>query len=179
MIITIMGTPCAGKTTVARLVAQKLGFAHYSVGNLRRDAAKERGMTLAEFNKLGESGDTDTVFDEYLENLGKTQDDFVVDCRMGGKVIPHAFKIYLDADITVRAQRMVADAHHQETQPARTVEEAKKVLLSTLKSDKRRYLQHYNYDPYNAQNYDIVIDTTNKSLTEVVAIILDKVTFIK
>ncbi|NIO22939.1 MAG: AAA family ATPase, partial [Candidatus Aenigmarchaeota archaeon] len=72
MIITIAGQAGSGKSSVAEFLAKRLGFKRYSMGDLRRKAAYERGMTLAEFNKLGEKDDfTDRFVDELQEKLGK------------------------------------------------------------------------------------------------------------
>jgi len=55
MIISISGTPGAGKGTLAKNLAAELGWPVFSMGDLRRQAAARRGMTLAEYNKLGET----------------------------------------------------------------------------------------------------------------------------
>ena len=46
MIITISGLPGAGKSTVGRLVAEHFKLKHYSVGDLMRQLAKEKKMSL-------------------------------------------------------------------------------------------------------------------------------------
>ena len=51
MIITISGTPGSGKSTVAKMIATKLGFKHYSTGDFMRQMAKERGISLEELSK--------------------------------------------------------------------------------------------------------------------------------
>ncbi len=48
MIITLMGTPGAGKSTLGRLLAQKLGYKQYSMGDLQRRIAQEHGWTINE-----------------------------------------------------------------------------------------------------------------------------------
>ena len=53
MKLTLSGKPGSGKSVVADILAEKLNLKRYSVGNYRREMAKKRGMTLAEFNKLG------------------------------------------------------------------------------------------------------------------------------
>ena len=89
MIITISGAPGSGKTTVARLLAKKLGYRHYSIGDLRGEIALRKGITIDELNKLGEKDpSSDREVDEYLESLGKKEDNLVIDCRMGFHFIP-------------------------------------------------------------------------------------------
>jgi len=50
MIITIGGEPGSGKSTVANIVAQKLGYKHYSTGDLRGEIAMRHGLTIDELN---------------------------------------------------------------------------------------------------------------------------------
>ena len=44
-IITISGMLGSGKSTVAKLLAQKLGYEYYSTGNAQREIAKKKAMT--------------------------------------------------------------------------------------------------------------------------------------
>ena len=67
MIVTISGTPGSGKSTVGKLIAKKLGLKHYSIGNLMRSMAKEKGLTLGE---LGELAKTDNgKIDHELDDM--------------------------------------------------------------------------------------------------------------
>jgi len=49
MIITISGLPGSGKTTVAKKLSKKLNYEFISVGDLKGQFAKEKGMTIDEF----------------------------------------------------------------------------------------------------------------------------------
>ena len=51
MIITISGKPGAGKTTVGKAVAARLGLEFYSMGDLRGKMASDRGLTIDELSK--------------------------------------------------------------------------------------------------------------------------------
>jgi len=110
MIITICGQAGSGKSSIARVLAKRLGYKHYSMGDMRRKMAAERGITLAEFNKLGEKEDfTDREVDEYQAQLGKKEDSFVVDGRTSWYLISQSVKVYLIADIKSRAKRVFRD----------------------------------------------------------------------
>ena len=72
MIIALSGMPGSGKSTVAKQLAEKLGWPRYYIGGLRREAARKRGMTLEEYNKLGETDPaTDKEVDEMQKNSAK------------------------------------------------------------------------------------------------------------
>ena len=175
MIITIGGRAGSGKSTAGKLLAKKLGLKFYSMGNLTRKFAEERGLTLPELNKLQETDSTiDTQIDNLQKELAKKEDAFVIDSRLGVLFIPNAnFKVFLDADETVRAQRILKDS--------RTLEKSTelKETLAKLKvreeSEIKRYKQYYNFDCYDNNKYDISINTTNLTPEEVVAEITGKI----
>ncbi|NUM42573.1 MAG: AAA family ATPase, partial [Leptospiraceae bacterium] len=97
MIISISGAHGSGKSTVAQMLAKKLFWPRYYIGGLRREAAKKRGLTLAEYNALGETDPTtDTEVDEYQRQLGLSSDNFIIEGRTSWYFIPHSFKVYLD-----------------------------------------------------------------------------------
>ena len=110
MIISISGAHGSGKSTLAKELAKKLGWPRYYMGGLRREAAEKKGLTLAEYNKLGENNpETDKEVDEYQRELGKTQDNFIIEGRTSWYFIPHSLKIYLDTSAEVGAQRIWKD----------------------------------------------------------------------
>lgn len=52
MIITITGMPCSGKSSIAKMIAEKHGFRRIGVGDMFKDEAKSRGLSAEEFNAL-------------------------------------------------------------------------------------------------------------------------------
>ncbi|HLD78275.1 MAG TPA: cytidylate kinase family protein [archaeon] len=171
MIITIAGQAGAGKGTVSRLLAKALGYKHYSMGDLRRQMASQRGMSLAEFNELGEAEVfTDKEVDDYQRTLGATEDDFVMDSRLGWFFIPNSVKIYLVVQLKEAARRVLADPRPVE--PFTNQAQAMEALLERERSDKKRYAQYYGIDPFEEGHYDLVIDTTKITAEETVKRIL-------
>lgn len=172
MIITIAGQAGSGKSTVARLLAEALHYKHYSMGDLRRQMAAERGMSLAEFNALGEEqAFTDKEVDEYQRQLAETEDDFVIEGRLSWHFIPHSVKVYLTVQLKEAARRILADP--RPTEPFRNQPQAMEALLERERSDKKRYSKYYNLDPYDPRHYDLVIDTTDIPAEEAVRQILE------
>jgi CMP/dCMP kinase len=159
VIITISGQAGSGKSTVAKLLSRKLQLQHYSMGDLRRKMAAERGMTLAELNKLGESKDfTDREVDEFQKKLGEQQDGFIVDGRTSWYFIPRSMKVYLDAKLADRAKRVFQD--ERSVEKFASVKDTEAALEKREKSDGRRYRKYYGIDVYDRSHYDIVVDTT-------------------
>ncbi len=179
MIISFSGAPGAGKTTVAKKLAKKLDFPRYYIGGLRRQKAKEKGMTLEEYNKLGEvDPSTDLEVDKYQEELGKKEDDFIIEGRTSWYFIPHSLKIYLDVDPDVGAIRIKNDLKENNDRNeggVKSLEEVKKGIKERMRSDRKRYEKYFGIDVYNRENYDIVIDTTRISPEEVFEKVYQKV----
>lgn len=167
MIISIGGQAGSGKSSVANLLANKLGYRRYSIGDLRRKAAYERGITLAEFNRLGEKEDhTDKDFDRLQEELGKRENNFVIDGRTSFHFIPKSVKIYLQAELETRAKRVFHDERDKESFD--TLEECKDSLAEREKSDGMRYERYYGIDVKKRENYDYWIETSELYVEQVV-----------
>jgi len=144
---------------------------HYSVGDLRKDMAKKRNMSLAEFNKMGEEKDfTDKEADDFQIELGEKEDGFVIDGRLSYHFIPKSIKIYLKAHIRARAERIYNEERSNER--FRDLGDSIASLIERDKSDNLRYAKYYNLNPTNELQYDFVLDTTYLNLNEAVAEIL-------
>jgi len=177
MIITISGTPGSGKSTVAKELAKRLRYKHYSGGDLRGKLAIEMGITIDQLNKMGEQDpSTDRKADEYIEKLGKTEDNFVIDSRLGWHFIPNSLKVFLTVDEKVAAKRIFSDkkSHRKDEPEYKSAEDVKKAIEQRMKSDSLRYKKWYNLNYLNTKNYDLAIDTTNKTVNSIVKDILAK-----
>lgn len=174
MIITISGTPGAGKDTVGKILSEKLKYKLYSIGEMRREMAKQRGITLEELNLIGEKEFwTDHEVDEFQEELGQTRDNIVVVSRLGWYFIKNSLKVFLKADLRVAAERILKDFREEEKYI--DVDEAYEHLLKRQATDERRYKKYYSIRLDDMHNYDLIIDTTNITAEEAVKIILEAV----
>jgi len=177
MIISIGGIQGSGKSTLAQDLARKLGWPRYYMGGLRREKAKSLGMTLAEYNKLGENDPkTDLEIDEYQKKLGETEDNFIIEGRTSWHFIPNSLKIYLDTDPKMAAKRIFSDLldknnQRNEGNVPKNWEEVFQKNLERYESDKMRYKKYFNIDVYNPKNYDFYLDTTNLTEKQVFEIV--------
>jgi len=178
MIITLAGTPASGKGTVGKLLAKKLGFPAYSTGQMRRDEAAKKGMTIEEFNdwslknKVG-----DKFFDDKQKDMGETQDNFVIDGRLAWYFIPNSIKVFLDVDIDEASRRRFAEINKpgRAEEHAQTFEEVKKIIVDRTKHDLERYTALYGISSYDKTKFDIIIDTTELSPEQVTDAILGSI----
>ena len=107
MIISLSGAEGAGKSTIAKMLAAKLGWPRYYMGRIWREKAQEKGLTLVEYQKMGETDPSiDREIDEYQKKLGETLDNFVIEGRTSWYFIPHSFKIFLDVSPEEGAKRI-------------------------------------------------------------------------
>lgn len=172
MIITISGVPGAGKTTVGRLLAKTLGYEFLSIGEIRREIARKKGMDVYKLNEIGEKEEwTDKEVDNYTAELGKTRDNLIIESRLAYHFIPHSVKIFLDVNLKTGAKRIFESQRKDEKY--KSVEEAVKRLKERMESDRKRYKKYYGIDFPEKTKFDLVIDTTNLTPEEVVKKILD------
>jgi cytidylate kinase len=177
MIITLSGQAGSVKTTVGKLLAKKLKYKFYDIGTLRKQMARVRGMTIEEFNKLGEKdSSTDKDADAKLIEIGRTQADAVIQGRVAYFFVPNSIKIYLTVSPNVAAQRIMQDKNSSERNSnakTSTLEEIKKLSAERDESDVRRYKRIYGIENFSdKKHYDLVIDTSKISAEQVVEKIL-------
>ena len=178
MIISIGGAAGSGKSTVAKKLVEKLNWPRYYIGKIRREIAKKQGLTLAEYNKVGEKDPaTDLEVDKYQKKLGQTKDNFIIEGRTSWYFIPHSLKIYIDVDEKVGAQRVFKELKGRNSRNEdKNLETMKDILKSQQVrkiSDKKRYKKYYQIDVYNKKNYDFILDTTGLNKSQVFSKIYD------
>jgi len=178
MIITIAGMPGSGKTTVAKIISEKLNLKQYSMGDLQGKIARDKGITIHELSELEGKDDTiDRELDAYQEKLGQTEDSFVMDGRLSWHFIPHSKKFFLTVE-TQEAARRIFEAKKNE--PGRddepeygSIEEVAQLITKRNQDDESRYKAFYGVDTSDPANYDLVIDTTKIPAEQVADKILD------
>ena len=168
MRITISGKAGSGKSTVAKMLSESLNLRHYSIGDLMRAMAKEKKMSLLEFNRMAEkSKSIDFELDSKLKELGKAKDNFVVDGRLTAFFIPNAdARVFLDANDKVRAERILKDRRQQEK--SKSLKEAIGSIKKREESEKKRYKKYYGVDYLDRKLYNLVVDTTKLTPNQVV-----------
>ena len=173
MKITIAGIPGSGKSTIAGLLAEKYSLKQYSMGGMRREYAISKGISLEELNKLGENNfETDKFVDEFQKGLD-SKNNFIVDGRLSYYFIPSSIKIFLTVSIEKGAVRIFNSFRNEEKYL--NSEETKIKIIKRIESDKKRYSKYYGINPYDEKHFDIVIDTTDKTIDEIFKMLVGEI----
>jgi len=174
MIITISGTPGSGKSSTAKLLAKKMGLKHYSTGDYMRKIADKKNVSLLEISKLAEKDTSiDLELDQWQISLRKDEDNFVIDSRLGFHFIKNSIKVFIDAELKKRAERILADKIRKEHNI--NLNGTIKKIRERQESEQKRYKKYYGLNANDKKNYDIFIDTTNLTVEETVDKLLDKI----
>ncbi len=172
MIITFGGSPGSGKSTIATRLAKALGYKRFYMGQIFRDVAKKRGMTMEEFGKHCEMNpETDREVDAYQAMLGKQRKKFVIEGRTSYHFIPHAVKIYLYVTTHVGSQRILADMKknrkRNEVRSVQSLASFERTVKRRMESERRRYKKWFGINPFMRSNYDLYVDTTKLTKEQV------------
>ncbi len=176
MHITITGILGSGKSTVAKKLAELYGFEIFSTGAILRAAAAERGMDLLDLNKeLNSKLDSDRSMDDLIDNTTirvaneRKDDKLIFDSRMAWHFVPGAFKVFVTVDPRVAAERVIKDPRPGE--PAEDVDELCAELVERSRVEQARFQYLYGVDYYDYKNFDLVVDSSNRTPDEVSAIV--------
>ena len=166
--ISLAGDLGSGKSTVSKILIDKLGMEYYSTGTICREVAARHGMTVVEMNQYMETHpELDREIDDGLVALSDVDRPLLIDSRMAWHFVRGTFRVYLSVETAVSAARIFAAGRAEEH--FATVEETEAQIRARRESEKKRYLELYGVNNKDLFNYDLVLDTTYTSPDEVAA----------
>lgn len=162
MIITLSGEIGSGKSTIGKELAKKLNYTYNSTGEIFKKQAKEHKINLTDFLKYAEVNlNIDKKLDEKQRN---TKQNTVLDSRMGFYFANPDLKIWLKAPLDERVKRIAK----RDSLENETFEEIKEKIKEREKIERDRYLRLYSIDIFDEENYDLIIDTVEYNIEQVV-----------
>ncbi len=168
--ITISGKICTGKSSVFRELQQKLNWPIFSSGAYFREYAKSHNLVLnnaeEQTNKLTQK------VDGMVKGMLIKPGNLLLDAWLGGILAGDAknvLKILLVADDTVRYRRFAEREHVTYAQAKKEVQDRDSSWFEKVKKIYKRS------DFFDKKNYTLVIDTSQKSINDIVLAILEKI----
>lgn len=162
LFITVSGPPGCGASTLCERLAEAMDCPYVAGGDIFRDIAAERGMTLTQLSaKAQESDEIDRALDQRLRDIaeqwGTANKPFILESRLAGWLAGDRadLRIYLDAPEDVRMDRI---ADREETAAEMGVREV---------GEAGRYESYYEIDVENLELYDLHLNTARWSQTGV------------
>jgi len=173
LVVAISGRPGSGKSTVARLLAERLNVQHASAGDFMREMAAERGISVLELSRIAEGDDSiDHEIDARSARLGRSGVSVVIDSRLAWHFIPHAVKVFLDVSMDVAARRIFGDDRASERENV-DLDATVRATMERAASESLRYEEYYGIDYLDPANYDVVVDTSNLTPAAVVTSLIE------
>lgn len=172
--MTISGHPGSGTSTLVSLLREAKGWSSLNGGELFRQEAKRRKMSLSEFGQLcKENLEVDRQLDALLkEEMMRTDDEApsIVESRLSGwwayKLGLSTPRIWLEVDDLERAKRVQA----REGGDLSSIVEANK---QRSKVDEQRFDELYGLLPQQTEPYTHIINASDLNPQEVLALVLD------
>ena len=157
--ISLAGDLGSGKSTVSKILIERLGAEYYSTGAIVRSIAEKHGMSVVELNVYMDTHpEIDHEIDDGLKALSSVDKLLVIDSRMAWHFTEGTFKVYLSADPQTSALRIMGA--NRVGEHAATLEDTVKETKARRESEKKRYMTQYGVDIKDLMNYSVIIDTT-------------------
>lgn len=153
-----------------------MGLDHISAGDFMREMADERNVSVHVFGKLAEDDPAiDQAIDERSQLIGATREAFVLDARLAWHFVPDSYKVFLDVEPDVAAARIFRDGRKSEVENV-DLQRTRQNTSQRAESETKRYALYYGVDYLDPSNYDLVVDTSHRTVEEVVDLIVRAVT---
>jgi radical S-adenosyl methionine domain-containing protein 2 len=152
--ITLSGFAGTGKSTVGKILQEKLGYEFISVGNFTRDLAKkEFGLSINQFQeKCKNEPELDKKIDEKFMKYCNNRTEIVIDYRLGFKFVFNAFNVLLKVSDEVAAYRIDQANRKNESTDIFSINKRNAEM-------KQRFINLYSIDFTEESNYHMVIMT--------------------
>jgi cytidylate kinase len=175
MLISITGKLGSGKSTICGILKEKYGFDIFSTGTINREFARKLGISTLELNeRLKADPALDKEIDATVTRLSieKKDEKLIFDSRMAWHFAKDTFKIFLTIDPMEAARRVMNNQRGAEER-YESIEDACNGLIKRGSVERERFIQIYGVDYFDANNFDLIVDTTSRTPDEIVNIIME------
>ena len=166
IVIAIGGLHGTGKSTYAKILAKDLGLRHVSAGQLFREIAQERNLSLESLNELARS---DPSLDQYVDQRTKEEaakEGVIIDGQLAAAMAGDRadLRILIAAPEKVRIERILR-------RDSLSFAEASERTLQRERAEHERYQKYYGIDVADVSIYDVVVDSGSTTIEETTRIL--------
>lgn len=155
--------------SIANLIEENADLSNFSI---------EQANNRSDFSEIRKI--VDTLIDEGMKEKGKkiNQEEhpdeiWIIDSRLAFNNIPEAFSVRLTTTPDVAGERLFNDkSRGKEDSKYESVEEAKKEREERRIGENTRYKERYGVDLKDENNYDLIIDTSYATPSDIADVIL-------
>ncbi len=167
MLITISGLSGSGKSSAAKGLSEKIGVPTVDVGQIFRRMAKQHRMDVVAFGPYVEKHpEIDRKLDAAMLRKAKKAGDIIMQGRLAGLMTAkeglEATRIWIAASAQTRASRV---SKREGTPYRRSLSQ----ITKRDRDNRHRYKRTYGLDLNDLTVYDIVVQTDNLTVEEVVS----------
>jgi predicted cytidylate kinase len=165
--LTVSGHPGSGTTTLVGNICQRRGWSSLNGGQVFREAASERGVSVEEFSTICESEpEVDKILDaKLLDAMQASDGPDVVESRLCGWWAHNhglgCIRLWLAVSESERAQRVT-------NREGGSVEDALERVRQRMADDQARYETLYDITLDDMTPYNLIVDGDDLSPDEVV-----------
>ena len=153
LVVAVAGPHGSGRSTQARLIAERYGLRYVSAGTLFRERAAELGLSLEEMSKRASE---DPDLDGYLDSRTREESrrgGVVIDATLSGWMAEGAnLRLYLACPLGERVHRIAE-------REGRVLAEVEAETRFREDCERRRFREYYGVDVDDLSVYDLVVNT--------------------
>lgn len=164
--VTVSGHPGSGTSTLVRGLMDRFGWTSLNGGDVFREEAKRRGMSLGDFGELCKKElDVDRSLDELLRQRMQGPDAAnIVESRLAGwwayRLELPCLRIWLDVSDEERARRV-------SEREGLAFDDALEANRARAAVDGERFMLLYDLVPEDPEPYTHVLDATTLNATQI------------
>ncbi|RJU82525.1 MAG: hypothetical protein DWC09_02110 [Candidatus Poseidoniales archaeon] len=168
--ITVSGHPGSGTSTLVKALMAHYSWKSLNGGDVFRQEAARRGMSLGEFGELCKSDlNVDRELDQLLQQQMQDGSSEIVESRLAGwwahRLKIPCIRLWLDVDENERAKRVTY-------REGGSIEDALEANRNRSAVDAERFMELYQILPEHREPYTTVLDATNLGSEEVLAAVI-------
>lgn len=167
MIITISGIPSSGKSTIAKMLAQSLGWERRSIGDIIKEMAGTQHINEF-YIELEKNPELEKKIDLEQKKWGEEGDNFIIEGRTSFKFMPRdkSYNVFFNLSLEEAAERAYSRYLEQKgnslniSSKYSSKRDALKKVKERMMVENKRYKQLYGIDHLDMKHYDLVLDAS-------------------